>query len=309
MTTTPKKALPVGRYIQIYRGAVRGTSKAEKLASMTAAVDKLKVLGIKGIIWHGSSGELLPANFKELHNTICAPRGLLSLAAFGDGDSSPDSFGRKVGAIANLPECAGVVLDMEGIWENEPGDKAKAVTLGKALREVAPDALVFDQPWPVPNYHSSFPWDETAAFVDIRCPQYYVNDWASSKGAARYAFCWEWFDRAWKQLNTRYAAKGLVKPVFPTIQGYKWVFKDLVNCLTSNPSLFVWSDPYPDDVFMAGLAVVQKLESLGFTGPNAVKGFQDKWNLDHPQDRIGADNIIGPMTMNKLGLPPPPASS
>jgi hypothetical protein len=60
---------------------------------------------------------------------------------------------------------------------------------------------------------------------------------------------------------------------------------------------------------MAGLAVVQKLESLGFTGSEAVKAFQMKWNEEHPQDQIGIDNIIGPMTMTKLGLPSPPPSS
>jgi hypothetical protein len=302
------KTLPTGRYVQIYRGAVRGNSKAEKRTSIAQTLDKLKAVGVKGIVWHGFSNELTPNVFLELA-AIATARGLLSLASFGDGDSDPDGFGRRVGAIANLPECVGVVLDMEGIWENEQDDKADAIKLGKALREVAPDALVIDQPWPVPNLHNSFPWDETAAYVDIRAPQYYVNNWIGSKGKDRYSFCWNWFEESWKKRNDKYAQKGLVKPMIKTIQGYKWFFKDLVHCLTSNPTLIVWSEPYPDQVFMAGLAVVQKLESLGFTGPEAVKAFQTNWNRTHPQDQIGIDNIIGPMTMSKLGLPPPPLSS
>jgi hypothetical protein len=302
------KTLPQGRYVQIYRGAVRGTTRADKISSMTNAVNSLKLLGVKGIIWHGFSGELTPTSFKELA-AICSARGLLALASFGDGDSHPDELGRKIGAIAALPECFAVILDMETIWENEPDDKAKAVVLGREIRKVAPNALIIDQPWPVPNLHNSFPWEETAAFVDIRAPQYYVNDWMSSKGAARYSFCWAWFERSWAQLNARLATKGLVKPVIKTIQGYKWVFKDLVNCLTSNPTLLIWAEPYPDAVFMSALAVAQRLESLGFTGPNAVKSFQDKWNLDHPTDMIGSDNICGPMTVTRLGLPLPPISS
>jgi hypothetical protein len=80
-----KKILPPGRYVQIYRGAVRGNSKAEKHASMAVVADKLKSLGVKGIIWHGLSKELTPQVFLELA-AICAPRGLLALASFGDGD-------------------------------------------------------------------------------------------------------------------------------------------------------------------------------------------------------------------------------
>lgn len=302
-----KRTLPPGRYVQIYRGAVRGNGKTEKRANIAQALDKLKTIGVKGIIWHGFSNELTPAVFLELA-ALATPRGLLSLASFGDGDSDPEGFGRRVGAVGNLPECAAVVLDMEGIWENEPDDKTDAQKLGRALRSVAPDVLVFDQPWPVPNLHSSFPWDETAAYVDIRAPQYYVNNWIGSKGKDRYTFCWDWFEKSWEKLNQRYAGKGLVKPVIKTIQGYKWVFKDLVHCLCSNPTLFIWSEPYPDDLFMAGLAVVQKLESLGFSGPTAVKQFQTKWNQEHPLDLIQPDNIIGPATMSKLGLPQPPSS-
>jgi hypothetical protein len=307
-TGAVKNVLPPGKYVQIYRDAVRGRNHAEKIASMAAELDKLKALGVKGILWHGFPSEMTPAVFQELA-ALCSARGLLALAAFGLGDTDPEGAGRKIAAVANLPECFAVVFDMEGAWENEPGDKQKAVLIGKAFRDLAPNALAFDQPWPVPNYHSSFPWEETAAFIDVRAPQYYVNDWASSKGAARYAFCWNWFNTAWTWLNTkRLGPKGLVKPVIYTIQGYRWVFKDLVNCLTSFPTVFIWAEPYPDDVFMAALGVAQKLESLGFTGPSAVQNFQNAWNRAHPQDLIGSDNACGPVTVSKLGLPPPPPS-
>jgi len=293
-----KRTLPPGRYIQIYRGAVRGNSKTEKRTSIVSALDRLKMVGIKGIIWHGFSGELTPAVFLELA-ALATARGLLSLAAFGDGDSDPEGFGRRVGAIANLPECTGVVLDLEGIWENEPGDKAKAVALGRALRQVAPDALVFDQPWPVPQYHGSFPWDETAAFVDVRAPQWYFNDFKKNFGDQRYQKCLKWFCDSWRALEAKLAAKNLIRPRIMTIQGYGWdgIFADLVACLTSNPTIFIWSEPYPDELFSKGLVVVNKLEKLGFTGSDAVLSYQRSTN-----GTLKQDNRCGPSTLASLGL-------
>lgn len=293
-----KRTLPPGRYVQIYRGAVRGNGKAEKRASIAAALDRFKALGIKGVIWHGSSTELTPVVFLELA-ALATARGLLSLAAFGDGDSDPEGFGRRVGAIANLPECVAVVLDMEGVWENEANDKADAVKLGRALREVAPDALVFDQPWPVPNLHSSFPWDETAAFVDVRAPQWYFNDFKKNFGGQRYQKCLKWFGDSWRVLETKLGAKNLIRPRIMTIQGYGWddIFPDLVDCLTKNPTIFIWSEPYPTEQFMKALEVVKKLEVLGFAGSDAVLSYQRSTN-----GALQQDNRCGPATLASLGL-------
>lgn len=304
----PKRTLPPGRYIQVYRDAIRGRNQAAKMAAIATALDQFKAVGVKGVLWHGFVGEMDAAKFKEL-SAMCASRGLFSLAAFGLGPSEPEKSGKWIGEIANLPECFAVVFDMEGAWEI-PSGKTKAMALGKAFRDVAPNALALDQPWADPTVHwSLFPWEETAVFIDARYPQFYVNNWFRELGEKRYAQCWTRFLKAWERLNARLAAKNLVRPVSYTIQGYKWVFRDLVNCLTTNPTLIIWTDPFPDEITVAALKAVHALESQGFHGPNAVKDFQAKWNKDHPGDSLTTDNLCGPATMNKLGLPPPPPSS
>lgn len=302
MTTSEstKPSLPAGRYVQVYLDSLRGGLDS-KIKLLIPKLDKLKQLKIKGILWHVASYEdvtkFTPEVFKKLAK-LCSERQMLALAAFGLRPTNPAVDGAHIGLIANLPECFAVVFDMEGAWEVKDG-KIKAIELGTAFRKVAPDALALDQPWADPTYHwSAFPWEETAEFIDIRMPQFYVNNWMKQHGAKRYEICWTRFVNAWEKLKKRLEPKKLWKPVMYTIQGYKWVFKDLVNCLTSNPTLFIWSDPLPDDVCMAALQVVAALEAKNFHGPNAVRDFQASVGLV-------ADNIYGPQTASKLGLPPP----
>lgn len=305
-----KPTLPQGKYVQVYMDAIRGNLDA-KIRYLEPKLDKLKSLGIKGILFHTASYErilkLTAEDFRKLAK-LCSDRDMLCIGAFGLGTSYPEETGAHIGMLANLPECFAVVFDMEGAWEVKEG-KAKAILIGKAFRKVSPTALALDQPWADPTYHwTAFPWEETAAFLDGTFPQFYVNNWKSQHGAKRYEICWTRFLTAWAKLKRRLEPKGLARPMFFTIQGYKWVFRDLVNCLTTNPTMFIWAEPYPDDVFIAALEVVQALEVQGFTGPNAVKDFQTKWNLNHPGDLIGTDNICGPITVRKLGLPLPPIS-
>lgn len=294
------KALPPGLYVQIYRGAM----SAAQRDNIGATLDSFKAQGIKGIVWHGFTMEMGPVTFAAL-TKLCTDRGLLSLAAFGMGSTDPVGMGTRIGKVALVPGCFAVVLDMEGAWDS--GKKASAVQLGQALRAVAPNALVIDQPWPEPNWHDSFPWEETAAFVDIRAPQYYVNDW---QGSDRYERVWPVFVSQWAHLDaTKLAHDNLVKPEIRTIQGYHWVFHSLVNCLLTNQTMIVWAEPFPDDLWFLGVQTVAKLAALGFTGPNAVKSFQDKWNTDHPTDLIGNDNTCGRETAKRLGVILPDVSA
>lgn len=295
-----KPSLPPGRYVQVYLDSLRGSIDS-KIKFLIPKLDKLKKLNTKGILWHVASYEdittLTPEVFKKLAK-LCSDRQMLALGAFGLRPKDPEKDGAHIGLIANLPECFAVVFDMEGAWEVKSG-KEQAVKLGRAFRAVAPNALAIDQPWADPTYHwSAFPWEETSVFVDIRMPQFYVNNWMKQHGPKRYEICWPRFLKAWEKLKTRLAPAKLWKPVMYTIQGYKWVFKDLVNCLTSNPTLFIWAEPVPDDVCMAALEVVAALEAKNFHGPTAVRDFQASVGL-HP------DNIYGPNTASKLGLPAP----
>lgn len=295
------KTLGKGLYIQVYRGAMKGTP-AEKTAKLVAAMDKWKALGVTGVAWHGFVGDLSVAEFAKV-TKLCKDRGMKSLAAFGLGSTRPVDYGNWIGDLANAPDCDGVVFDMEGAWEDEQADKAKAKLMGDTFRAKAPNALAIDQPWPVPTLHwSMFPWEESAEFIDIRAPQYYCNNWRNQWGKEAYEKCWKWFDESWVKLNARLAPKNLVRPVIPTIQGYYWDLTDLVNCLTSFDTMIVWSEPFPDATFLVGLDAWHRLQSLGFTGPKAVEAFQASWNKAHPTDLLTVDNGFGPKTAAKLGV-------
>lgn len=288
-----KPSLPSGRYIQIYRDKIPGNDRSAKLLSLESQLDRYKTLGITGILWHGFTKELTPSVFKPLAK-LCSDRGLLALAAFGLDSENPEGKGKRIALVANMPECFATVFDMEGDWENEKTDKENALAMGNVFRANAPLALAIDQPWPVPTLHwSLFPWEESAMFVDLRAPQFYVNNYQKLYGGSRYEKCWAWYISAWKKLNERLSKSNLVKPMFPTIQGYGWILSDLIHCLTNNPTLFIWSEPYPDEVFMNGLEIEQKLKAIGFTGPDAVKNYQSSVGLK-------ADNVCGPLTIKQL---------
>jgi hypothetical protein len=286
-----KNTLPAGKYMHIYRDSMNAGHKR----SLNAFLDRCKVWGFKGVLWHGFTTEMTPSVFKPLAK-LCSDRGLLALAAFGLNSEEPEAKAVRMAEVANMPECFALVLDAEGAWEDEVADKAKAKQMCKKLRELCPNALIIDQPWPVPTYHwTLFPWEEFAECVDMRAAQWYCNDFASNYGENRYVECWKWFSSSWKRLDERLAKSGLVKPEIKTIQGYKWVLKDLIHCLTNEPTLFIWTMPFPDELFMKALDIVKKLEDLGFTGPVAVKNFQLSTN-----GKLVADNIWGPKTEKEL---------
>lgn len=296
MTT---KTLSEGIYIQIYRDVIPGRTQNEKMRNLANKLDLFKSLGVVGILMHGFTTEMDVDKFKELAK-LCLDRGLLCLAAYGLNSSDPLGKAQRMAEVANLPECAALVLDMEGSWEDEQSDKQTAITLGVELKKLAPNVLIVDQPWPVPTVHwSLFPWEETAAYVDIRAAQWYCNDWKSQYGKERYNKCFTWFTNSWKQLDERLAKKNLVKPEIKTLQGYAWddIFSDLVNCLTSNSTLFVWCEPWPSDGFIKGIKIKNELAKRGFIGPEAVKNYQLSTN-----GKLTADNVCGPKTLKELGF-------
>ena len=269
-------SLPTGFYPQFYRDAQRGDDAA---ALERAIIEWGPAVGtlVRGVAMHSVGLEMSQDEFAGLAS-VCRNHGLLALAAFGLGDSHPELYGRAIGAFANRSDCAGVVFDCEGVWENEIDDRADAAAMMTAYRSVAPNAFTIDQPWPVPTVHSRFPDEEFARAVDLRCSQDYFNDWKPKWGKTRYARCLAWFAKAQTTLDARLAARGIATRRGSTIQGYEWedIFPDLIDCLLRRASqvTLVWCDPLPSRAFVLGLLVLSKLRDLGFTGPDAVRAFQ-----------------------------------
>ncbi len=265
------RTLPAGVHVQIYREAVPDE------ASLDDALDALGALGVAGVAWHGFPAELTPARFAALREKADA-RGLLSFAAFGLGrgaNKSPRDAGERIAAVAHAPGCAGVLFDAEHLWEDERSDKAKAATLMTAFRDAAPDALAIDQPWPIPTVHGSFPWEAFYAHVDFTAPQVYCNNWRQQWGRDAYERFEAWHLDAWRSLEARIARAGLAMPrKINTRQGYRWFLDDCVTMLCREPTVIVWSDPFPDVTFRFALAAVRALAARGFAGADAVRAFQ-----------------------------------
>ncbi|MFO0609494.1 MAG: hypothetical protein U0324_40395 [Polyangiales bacterium] len=265
------RTMPSGVHVQIYRDAV------PDVASLDAALDALRALGVAGIAWHGTTHELTPDVFGPLHEKAAA-RGMISFAAFGLGrgaNKSPETAGERIAAVARTPGCAGVVFDAEHLWEDARDDKAKAAALMTAFREAAPDALAVDQPWPIPTSHGSFPWEAFYARVDVTAPQVYCNNWRQRWGRDAYERFEAWHLASWRSLEERIARAGLaMPPKINTRQGYRWFLDDCVTMLCREPTVIVWCEPYPDRTFRFALEAVRALAGRGFAGPDAVRAFQ-----------------------------------
>lgn len=302
-----KPTLPQGIIFQLYRGAIHGKTKKEKLQKISEQLDLFKSLGCTAVVMHGSvdrQHDLMDVNsFLELE-ALCDTKGLICIASFGLDSENPVLKGQKMGEVVAASKSKILILDMEGLWEDEASDKESAKLMGQEIRKLAPDALIIDQPWPIPTVHwSKFPWEETADYVDIRSPQLYVNNYRKTWGKDAYEKFWAWHEKSWAELDKRLIQKGKGKSVkIHTIQGYFWLSEDLINCLTKydNSTLIVWCDWKPTDDTIFCINVMLKLKSLGFTGEFAVKNYQKSTN-----GKLVADNICGPKTLKELGMVPP----
>jgi hypothetical protein len=289
------KILPVGYTIQLYRQA--GGFSMEKLA---ADLDLYKSVGITGIAPHGFVGEMDIHKF-DTYVQLAKPKGLKCYAAFGLAPNDPYTKGVWMGKVAQHPDCAGVLFDMEGAFEIAAG-KAAANSIGQGFVAQFPnsvrDVWTCDQPWSEPTVHwSLFPYEEIAQFVDARAAQFYFND---NVGPLRYTHFDPVYHHSWDVLNKRLAQTNSVRPLMMTLQAYAWadILPSYVACLLENPTTFMWCDrglPTPNSLL--GLAIVKKLADLGY---KAVVDFQKAYNLTKPTVKLAEDDSCGYLTAAAL---------
>ena len=292
---TVVRTLDPGIYIQPYM------AKVKSLASLNTELDKWKQLGISGMVSHGFVGDLDSKKFAK-YTKLCKDRGVKSMAAFGLNSLDPRGKGDWIGKVAQTPGCDGIVFDMEGAWEDEKEDKKKAKEMGDVYRSFAPNMLTIDQPWPIPTVHwSMFPWEETSRWIDVRADQRYVNNWRKQWNRDAYEKFEAWHKKEWAKLEDRLRKvdPSLVKQHIPTFQGYFWIFSDAVKAVCEYPCMIVWCEPFPEKEFMFAIETKNKLASLGFIGPGAVRDFQKA------AGGLAVDNDCGEKTIGKLGLTPP----
>ena len=288
LNVTTRGRMPSGVWIQPYLDDIPGKTHAAKMSSLGAQLARWKQLGVIGVAFHGFTTSL-PAQLPELIGPAKS-NGLLSAAAFGLDATDPIGKGERLGRAAVIPGLSCVGLDAEGAYDQNAQNIAASML--RVYRDAAPDMLTFTQPWPLPQYHSHFPYIEFASQTDVVAPQMYYNDWKSQHGGARYREMGPKFESAWRDLEAHvFAPRQLVRPRILTVQTYGWsdIKYDCVDCVVRNETIIGWGEPYPEQEFLGALSIRQRLDQrVGlyvngqWNGSTAVLRFQQHYNSQMP---------------------------
>jgi hypothetical protein len=267
MSTTDVPPVPwTGIVIQSNRAKIPGATKDARLDWCKRHADEAVALGIAGIAWHGFSTELLPDRFAQLAH-VCTERGMVALAAFGMDSDDPEGKAKRIAAVSQVPACAGVVLDWEGKWEDEPNDPAKAEAFARVYADkVRAGVFTADQPWWKPTVHWRSPYEEFGRVCHARFRQNYCNDY---EGKDRYERINRGSDDAWTKLNARLGPKGLLRPVLETRQAYGWadIPASLEQCLLDDDPVILWAEAWPDAQVIAALRAHHARRCVAQRGP------------------------------------------
>lgn len=335
--TTPTAPLGIapGVYLQLYRGAIRGNTiqaRRERLARYVREIAGMRAQGlVEGVVFHGFCEDLRDS-WPRLE-ALAEAHGVPAGASWGldSRDLSARTKGDLVGQVLAAQKCRFGLLDAEGQWDSDLGpaddmDEQGALELGEALRRRAPSARVGDQPWYAIEAHGDvrrtarpmgqggvfrgFPVDEFAVVCDLgRFRQAYIYN---AQGAF-YRSTFERMDREWTNITPALAAEGLDRPLYVTLQAYRWKLHEQVHalldrCVRPNAPLILWCDPWPDAVTLAAVKIVQILLREGCAGPgvdarDAVRAWQRSYNATAPENaKIAVDGWAGEDTACAMGI-------
>lgn len=311
---TMRPELCPGLYLQIYRGAVKAEQGGTKRDTLARYVDAIKLMGFPGVVFHGFPEEL-EGQWDGLAK-LASERGVLALASWGL-DSKGMTAKRKGELVARVlakPTCAAGFLDAEGQWDSDLGpaddmDEVGALALSQAILQGAPGAWVGDQPWYAIEAHGDkrktakplgqggvfggFPVDEFAVCCNLgRFRQAYIYN---QKGGY-YRPTFERMDREWASIQPALASIGLDRPLRTTLQAYGWKLHEQVDALIERQAkldvpLVLWCDPFPNDVCLNALHVVNWLKREGYAIPGR-SGMEAVMLAQHAFNKRGAKLTI-----------------
>jgi hypothetical protein len=299
------RSTPLGVHVQSYIDAVPGATESAKVDNFTRGCEMMKASAVSSVFVHQFPHAL--SGFDDYANAA-ERSGLQHGGALGLDSSaiSPEDKGDAIADVATRRNSLGCLADSESHFD--PGRRDEMRRMGAQARKGAPDALIVAQPWPEPNEHGQFPYEEEDAFCDADAPQYYVNDWIKQYGRARYAKLLPVFDAQWTKLRATVLAK-YDRAFVPTWQGRAWddIPADCGEVVITRPSLIVWCEPFPSTLFLRQCRARAFLAARGFIKPDwtdattAVLRFQQDYNKT-ATTKLTEDGRCGLLTLSAMGV-------
>lgn len=292
--------MPAGLILQPYRAKIPG-DEAAKVAAFSAKIDTLTTEkeALAGLAPHGFTTEFSPAEWVLWRNEATR-RGLQPCVAFGLNDADPEGKGERMAEVCKEGASA-CVLNDESAWD-QSDDAAKVALMCAPIAKDAPKTLMLEQSWPVPTVHAAHPYEEFNRWCVALCEERYYNDFKSEYGDNRVAMLEARSDQSWGSVEfSRLAPKGLVRPHWPTFQGYAYdsekVLYEFIGILCKYDSVpvFIWCEWWPQPSFWLAVRCLVALHKAGYFGPSAV------WRFQHDHG-LTVDGKCGPRTRAVLGV-------
>jgi hypothetical protein len=182
-----------------------------KLQFNAAIVDALHAAGIKVFGWSYD----VPSTYKDKKGALIQRPGILD---------------RQADVVKLVQDCGadGFIIDAEVEWNRAIDPDTEAAAYMRAIYKrigLLTDFVVGDAPWPLVQYHPSFPFTAFGKSVDFRSPQVY---WTAQKldkdhevagpvddSWERYRFAWDAYE-VWVAKKRKPAAPQAAKPHLPT---------------------------------------------------------------------------------------------
>jgi hypothetical protein len=241
----------------------RGADNAPFLEECKRALGTMAAHGVSYVAWHSFTTLLTPNLFGPLARLTHAA-GMQALAAYGLNSDDMTGKARRIGAVAAMPECAGVVLDGEGKLEDEAAalEDAHVEELLVGLRGdgtpeypgTAPHALVIVQWWELPTTHGGvYPYEQLALLADVLAPMTYLNNWKGKYGAKRATRMEERWEKEHLDMVRRLGP--IVRPWLRMTHSVGWgdIPADLAAMFAAHADLLTWSEPWPDAAFLRAM--------------------------------------------------------
>ena len=338
----PAMPFPNGVWLQVYLGSLsKDGNKLPNLGQLERQLmPAVRVLGLPGLLFH--AGPRHHEAHHQRYQKFAKQQGVRYGLAYGlDGETDSDKTkltveekGTVMGSLArSLSDMSLSVANAEIAYDRDAGpeddmDEKGVLRMGAEVRQRAPKALFFDQPWFAIDQHgearrvarpledggpfAGFPSDEFASWIEVRAPQVYFRNFGIADPTA-YRHVVRWHEREWQEHDALLAPHGLLRPRTYTLQmyGHHKRPQDFVHALVTlrdRPVIGWWDHEYYSKndgwrITVACMAAVKAIVDGGHAPPGrpareCIRAWQQALGLKDAQ----LDGACGFGTLKAAGL-------